>query len=100
MWPEDEQGRPRREGGPGDEQLGGGYVEPKIADLPEPWQTIRTGWARSGDSMPRPGSLAWLALAEDDPVRVAAAAAERLGAAGSLRRHGPSCARLLAEVTG
>lgn len=100
MPPDNEEGRPRAEAASEDERLGGGCVEPRLTELPEPWATVRTGWARSGDTMPRPGSLAWRALADDDPVKVAAEQVEASGVAGELRRHGPSVARLVAEVTG
>ncbi|TMR41521.1 hypothetical protein [Actinomadura geliboluensis] len=97
MQPDNEEGRPGAGATSEDEQQGGGYVPARVTDLPEPWATVRTGWARAGDAMPRPGSLAFRALAEDDPVRLAAAEVERLGVANDLRRHGPTCARLLTE---
>jgi hypothetical protein len=71
-----------------------------VDDAADNWRTIRAGWVRAGDAMPRRGSLAWLALGADDPVRQAAELAEDFGAAGDLKRHGPAVARALAEVAG
>jgi hypothetical protein len=96
MSPKQEARPPDQGAGLQDEQRGEHGVTSNVDDDAEVWASIRTGWIWAGDAMPRRGSLAWRCLPADDPVRLASEAAENLGAAGDLRRHGPAVARALA----
>jgi hypothetical protein len=78
----------------------GGRVVVASVDDPDTWATIRAGWIRAGDTLPRRGSLAWRCLPADDPVRLASLLADDLEVDGDLRRHGPAVAKALQQVTG
>lgn len=99
MRPDSERGRP---GGAASEvdHTGDGVDMSNVDDAADVWTTVRDGWVCAGDAMPKRGSLAWLALPDDDPVRAAAVAVVELDAAAEVRAHGPGVARRLAEVAG